>query len=1599
MTRGYFLSFWVLVGFFSFCFSATQAQNHRQKQGFSPDAIQKGMQAAHYESGVLMVRWRNQQFYTQQARFLQQHFQISAIDPLFIASQINFAEQTTFEQAGLTHVTKVVITPEKIATFIAYAQKHNLTHYIEPVPQMEVATSRYVSNDRELPLQWGLEKAQVYEAWAISKGSSDVIIGIVDSGILPTHEDLRQKLFYNEAERRGVPNFDDDQNGYVDDSLGYDFGNRDANVQDAFWHGTCVAGVAAAHTDNNLGVAGVGFQARLLPIKVIRDITLQTTTANASIYEGIVYAANRGCQIINVSLINSGDEGVYFQHQQDAINYAALVKKALVVIAAGNNNRANAPAEKVYYPAAYQNALSVAATDRFDERSETAIVNPFIDLSAPGVEIRTTHVTANNSYEMQRGSSFAAPFVAGAAALLKAHYPKLTGLQIGELLRVNTDNIYQIAANQPFVEKLGTGRINVAKAFANYNTSVAVRLQNLDYTNGWGKQVYNGDTLKLVGTFVNWLNKVSNLKITLQSVTPFATVLQNNLQVAQLNSLDSVQNKQNPFVVYVQPNTPPNTQLLFRLGFSNGSNYTDYQYFTITTEDDTYNLTFNDVKLSVAANGRMGNTDAANRKGLGVLANTTPLAKEIGLLVNFQNKIPNCVLTTPNNKANHFKAGSQARKIGEGLQSLVVGADFTDDLAGTHRIGLQINQQITARINTPHHQYVLVEYALQNNSNQDIDSLAVGLFADWDIDNSQQNRADWHAAGQFAYSFAGNQFTGIKVFGGNSLTCFSIDKLNPSQNLNNLALQDSFSVAEKIMTLRSGLQDLRAGNGNNIGTDVAQVVGTTIGNFKRGETRKVVFALLIGTSLNNLVQTAQVASQALNPLTPKGKQPTTHPVLCANDLTIKPKTGTLFRFYKTNNLGVPFHVGNSLAVTTADTAQTFYISQVDSTLESELQTYRFKIQQPKALFFAVDSLNLVDSSAVWFFNGTTNLLRSDWNFGDQNFSTLRNPVHRYTRTGTYTVTLTITDSLGCFSTASKTIKVVRLSKSPLPIVTDVKVCAKEAVLIKPQNGTRFRFYADETRKKLLATGNEFLLRDVNVSALFVTNVDSLVESPPVRLFVTRTLLDPTFSPSVRADTILYERIYFADRSRSDNAIVKWEWDFGDGSPRVNSPNPSYLYNRQGIFKVSLKVTDNTGCSASVVRTFKVGKKSPQPILPPEYVACKGQSITIQPSGGKKFLFYHLPTLDSAVAVGSQYTFIPQYNQAVYVVCNDSLVESEPTPVYVRRSELDFTPQIPQEIKQYESPTFRVAVQHPDLVKWAWDFGDGNSSNEESPLYRYQKQGNYTLQVKLTDRWGCEHSLSQVVKVLNRANSPAVQPLTACYEGEAVVSPQGGSQFNFYAEYPTPQSRPLARGKTFTIRQVLRPLTLYVTCADSLVESVPTQVVISLSQLNAEFTTNLDTLNRYEQDTLQLKAKQIDLAASYQWLLNGQVVSTQPTARLVLPKDGQYEVALQVRNAANCEVNSSKKIQVIYDSNVSPFTKLNLFPNPTKGDVAVDLELRKANAVQIHIYNSVGQLVEQTDSQYNKDFSYKFLLQNQASGLYLLRFTIGNRQVVRKVVVE
>jgi serine protease len=288
-----------------------------------------------------------------------------------------------------------------------------------------------VPNDTHFPLQWGANNTgqtvngvtgtagadvNAPEAWDIFTGDPNFVIAIIDTGVQYTHPDLAANMWTNPGEV--LDGTDTDGNGYIDDIRGWDFYSNDNDPSDPNGHGTHTAGTVGAVGNNGMGVAGMMWSCRLMPLRFLGSNGGYTSDAVLAVQ----YAAGMGAKVSN----NSWGGGGYSQSLYDAIN-ASKGAGHIFVAAAGNGGRdqiGDNNDSSPYYPASYNldNIIAVAATTSSDGRASFSNYGPTsVDLGAPGVNIASTYPT--NSYAYMSGTSMAAPHVAGIVGLVYAKNP------------------------------------------------------------------------------------------------------------------------------------------------------------------------------------------------------------------------------------------------------------------------------------------------------------------------------------------------------------------------------------------------------------------------------------------------------------------------------------------------------------------------------------------------------------------------------------------------------------------------------------------------------------------------------------------------------------------------------------------------------------------------------------------------------------------------------------------------------------------------------------------------------------------------------------------------------------------------------------------------------------------------------------------------------------------------------------------------------------------------------------------------------------------------------------------------------------------------
>lgn len=441
--------------------------------------------------------------------------------------------------------------------------------YFESVEPNYFLQAAVVPNDNYYFQQWGLTQINASEAWDLEQGTDANTIAILDTGLDLNHPDFVGRLWTNPGETpdNGI---DDDNNGYVDDINGWNFVEDNPISQDDSGHGTHVAGIAAANGDNGIGIAGVDWNARIMPLRILNAGGVGT---HADAAAALIYAADKGTRVINMSF------GAYSDSQilRDAVTYASPT--TLLVGAAGNNGRTDP-----FYPAAYPQVLAVASTGPGDIRSAFSNYGSWVDISAPGETIWSTMY--DDTYIAWSGSSMATPFVAGAASLILAHYPELSSASLRQQLLKTPSDVN--ASNPAIPGLLGAGRLDIYSALST-QPSPQLSLREYFVDGEISGAPEPASTVGITVTLVNSWADAFNVTGVLTSTSPFVSIENNTTTFGDIPG-DGVLDNAIPFTITLSPLTPFNSSISFSIEVSATGAYSITLPFTITTASSLQNL-------------------------------------------------------------------------------------------------------------------------------------------------------------------------------------------------------------------------------------------------------------------------------------------------------------------------------------------------------------------------------------------------------------------------------------------------------------------------------------------------------------------------------------------------------------------------------------------------------------------------------------------------------------------------------------------------------------------------------------------------------------------------------------------------------------------------------------------------------------------------------------------------------------------------------------------------------------------------------------------------------------------------------------------------
>lgn len=581
-------------------------------------------------------------------------------------------------------------------------QKHTIEDNISLTP-----------NDPLLINQESLTQIKLLEAFDISKGNEDIVVAISDNGVNFKHPDYYPNIKINTNDP--INGLDDDENGYIDDYDGFNFNslNTNSNFSDTYVgdsHGTNVAGIASAKTDNGLGIVGAGGLCSTFPMRTSAN-DLETVVFG---YESIIYAGVRGFDVLNCSW---GSTKGYSSIEQSFIDYADA-NGVFVVAAGGNTNFSELDLDKVanFYPANYKNVFGVGEVDRFDYQTSSSRMGTQIDIMAPGYENYTLSL-ANGYSRADYGTSFSAPIVAGVVGVLKSHHTTLTNEQIAHIIRITGDDI--TAINQDYAPILAN-RINALNAIkSNVIDLPAIAFDKIIKKDNNGKiqqKFYGYDTLNLSFEIRNILGNGKNLNF---EVYPVFYNDEETLQIINnqylLDSINSNETKTiDGFKFYI--NNFSSDKIIMRVDIIGDNDYYDFFLFDFYPNDEMTTFENKNLTMSISEKGKLGYVTVENNvNGKGLFVNNLSDAMYRGGLIT---------------SINSALVSSSVKVGGTDFSALKQFKNPDNEAIITNSISLTINKKVNIPKNDP---FISFDLEVNNTAFEDMNDVAIGYYIDWDL--------------------------------------------------------------------------------------------------------------------------------------------------------------------------------------------------------------------------------------------------------------------------------------------------------------------------------------------------------------------------------------------------------------------------------------------------------------------------------------------------------------------------------------------------------------------------------------------------------------------------------------------------------------------------------------------------------------------------------------------------------------------------------------------------------------------------------------------------------------------------------------------------
>ncbi|KXK54945.1 MAG: subtilisin-like serine protease [Chlorobi bacterium OLB5] len=698
----------------------------------------------------------------------------------------------------------------------------------------------FIPNDPTVGLQYHISKINCYQAWDITQGDTNVVIGIVDSGSDLDHPDLGANIKYNYADPED--GIDNDNNGYVDDFKGWDFyyGDNDPNIMGGSDHGSHVSGCASQVTNNNVHGSGPGFKVKLRISKHAPDVPDNGIYASNN---GIVFLYQNGADVINCSF----GSGTFSAATQNIINNAWAA--GVIICASAGNDGQNIPR----YPGSYDNVVNVAASNSGDLKAGFSNYHSTVDIIAPGDNILST--VYNNSYANFSGTSMSTPVTSGVVGLIISKYPSWTNTQVVERLLLGVDSIYHL--NPAYIGLLGTGRVNAFKCVTDLPIVSLISNTASDSLLGNNDKVFDvNEEITFTMTYKNTWFAGNNVSLRLTTTDPDVEIVQDSVYAGNLAAYTTYSTTpNNTFKVKAKNTCPFDKAVSFTLRTSNNANVNNATAtFTVTFRQGWATHTVNNLKLSLTKDGAVGKKTQQYGSGLNIPGYTGNQMLEGGLMIGVSNTkvsdacrrgfAPANVSDTDFTAINSYvlqMPGTFSNEDGKGY--------FNDNGAGSNKIGVTVRSESYAWNSAPDANYIILRYTIKNTSGANISNLFAGIYMYYTPNgvNSSNNTA-LDTVNKIGYSFNNtttNPYLGVSLLSNQTVNY---------KGINATEVLTGFTTQEKWDAMSNGIVNGGIGPGIN-----CFVISAGPMNINNNDSVVVGFAVVKGNDKAELIANSNTA--------------------------------------------------------------------------------------------------------------------------------------------------------------------------------------------------------------------------------------------------------------------------------------------------------------------------------------------------------------------------------------------------------------------------------------------------------------------------------------------------------------------------------------------------------------------------------------------------------------------------------------------------------------------------------------------------------------------------------------------------------------------